>query len=270
MTALIAGSTSSARGQPPAMTVAEIRALAARLRDEPRLALLLDYDGTLAPFAPAPELARPDPALLSLLDTLTRTPHAIHIVSGRPRETVDLWLGHLPIDIWAEHGLWHRNGAGGAWTVADGAAADWMPAASEILAEFTARTPGSFVEQKSRSLAWHYRMSDPELGSNHASQLRLALSAALHDEPADILVGHKVVEVRPRGIDKGRVVRHVLAGQVPPPLIVAIGDDQTDEDMFTALPTSGGSVRVGSGPSRASHRLADWREARSLLGALVD
>jgi trehalose 6-phosphate synthase/phosphatase len=269
LAALIAESATAARGQPPTMSAGGIRALGVRLRAEPRLTLLLDYDGTLAPFAPAPELARPDQALLDLLDALTRTPHIIHIVSGRRREAVHQWLGHLPVDLWAEHGLWHRNGSGGDWRCDDDTPTAWMPVAADILARFTARTPGSLVEQKTRSLAWHYRMSDPELGSDQAVQLRQVLSASLAHEPVDILDGHKVIEIRPRGVDKGRVVRHVLAGHAAPPLVVAVGDDVTDEDMFAALAPSGVSVRVGSGSSGATHRVADWRDARLLLGALA-
>ena len=269
---LAAPSARMASGVPPAMGAEEIVALAGQLRAEPRPALLLDYDGTLVPFAAAPELARPDPALMELLAALARVVPAVHIVSGRCHQTVGEWLGRLPVDLWAEHGLWHRAASApdGAWTAVADPPSGWIACAAKILTQFTAQTPGSLVEQKSRSLAWHYRLADPALGASQAGQLRLVLSAVLADEPVDIVEGHKVLEVRPRGIDKGGVVRDVLAAADPPARLLALGDDRTDEDMFAALPPSGISVQVGAGPTGARYRLADWRDARSLLGHFLD
>ncbi len=240
------------------------------LRARPRPALLLDYDGTLVPFATAPELARPDPELLELLGALARVAPEVHIVSGRSRETVGEWLGHLPVDLWAEHGLWHRARSADGWVAIADPPVGWMAAAAQVMQQFAERTPGSLVERKSRSLAWHYRLADAERGALDAKQLGLVLTALLRDEPVEILNGHKVVEIRPRGVNKGCVVRHVLAGPDAPARIVALGDDRTDEDMFAALPPSGISVLVGGGPSRATYRLADWRDARALLAGLLD
>ena len=72
--------------------------LAARLQAAPGLFLLLDYDGTLVPFAPTPDLAEPDDELILLLQELAARPLTeVHVVSGRSRETLERWLGALPI-----------------------------------------------------------------------------------------------------------------------------------------------------------------------------
>ena len=73
------------------------------------LRLLLDYDGTLVPFARVPKLAAPDRDVVSLLAELATTQGIqLEIVSGRPRETLERWFGTLPIALCAEHGFWSR------------------------------------------------------------------------------------------------------------------------------------------------------------------
>ena len=74
-----------------------------------RRALLLDYDGTLVPFAAEPKLARPDAELIEMLTTLGSDPtNQVAIVSGRPRHALEAWFGQLPISLIAEHGVWLR------------------------------------------------------------------------------------------------------------------------------------------------------------------
>ncbi|MGH9374081.1 MAG: trehalose-phosphatase, partial [Vicinamibacterales bacterium] len=79
----------------------------ARLKKAPRLALLLDYDGTLVPIAPTPELAQPQADLLSLLGALAARPGTcVHLVSGRPSAVLGTWFDSLPLVLWAEHGAY--------------------------------------------------------------------------------------------------------------------------------------------------------------------
>jgi trehalose 6-phosphate synthase/phosphatase len=61
-------------------------AVVERVRRAPETLLILDYDGTLVPFAPTPDEAAPDPALLDLLNALASRPHThVHVISGRTR-----------------------------------------------------------------------------------------------------------------------------------------------------------------------------------------
>jgi trehalose 6-phosphate synthase/phosphatase len=238
-----------------------------RLRGAERLCLLLDYDGTLVPFAPTPELARPDEELLAILRALADRPRTeVHVVSGRTRTSLLDFLGELPIHLHAEHGLWCRRPgeAGHEVTCAETA---WKAPFLAVLREFEDRTPGSLVEQKPAGLAWHYRMVDPELGRSRADDLHRRLVALLAGTPVEILLGHAVIELRVRQINKGLVVSAVRDGRDD--LLVAIGDDQTDEDMFRALPMRAISIRVGPGESRAGFRVADHRAVRTLLSSLL-
>ena len=235
-----------------------------------KLRLLLDYDGTLVPLARSPELAAPDQELLVLLARLAVAPGIqMDIVSGRPHETLQQWFGELPVSIWAEHGFWHRSRPGAVWEAATTVAPDWMVRITPILEQFTASTPGSHVEVKSASIAWHYRCAPREFGAQQAHELRMLLGDILSNQPLEVREGKKVIEVRLRGISKGLVARRVEAELEPGTVIVAIGDDRTDEDLFRALSPSSLTVAVGRSWTAARFRLDDHRAVRRILRLLL-
>ena len=234
------------------------------------LRLLLDYDGTLVPMARSPELAAPDPELLSLLRELATTRGiALEIVSGRPHETLESWFADLPASLWAEHGFWHRPGPGQPWEAAATVAPDWMTRISPILEQFTSATQGSHVEIKTASLAWHYRGADPEFGARQAHELRMLLGNALSNQPLEVLEGKKVIEIRLRGASKAVVAHRIRAQAVADSAVIAIGDARTDDDLFRALPASSVTVAVGRRPTRARFRVADSDAVRRLLRSLL-
>ena len=251
----------------------ETSVIAALRTGRPRttVRLLVDYDGTLVPIARSPALAAPDGDVLSLLDALAlQSGIRIDIVSGRARETLESWLGHLPIALWAEHGFWHRPGPGEAWRAAAEIPSDWMQRIRPILEHVTTSTPGSHVETKSASVAWHYRRAKREFGARQAHGLRMLLDDALCNQPFEVLEGKKVIEVRLRGISKALVASRVLSEVDADGQLVAIGDDQTDEELFRALPSSCVTVAVGDQPTSARFRLADYRAVRLVLRSLLD
>jgi len=245
----------------PASTPADFESLVARAAAAPRLHLFLDYDGTLVPLAETPELAAPDPELLELLGMLARRKGTrVDVVSGRTQASLEAWLGRLPIGLTAEHGLWHRP-AGESWTMRRVPPSAWRAHARETLEDWTQRTPGSLIEEKTLGLAWHYRMTDPEFGLAQANELKLHLAEQLSNAPVEVLEGDMVVELRPHGVAKSNAIELLADGE----LAVAIGDDRTDEDLFRVLPDSGVSVAVGSGPLTAKLRIDDHRTVRELL-----
>jgi trehalose 6-phosphate synthase/phosphatase len=253
----------------PLSAPSAVRAAVELALSAPRLALVLDYDGTLVPFAPLPELAAPDRDLLPLLESLAaRERTQVSIVSGRKRETLEGWFGTLPLGLYAEHGFWSRP-AGGEWRSAEVPAGAWREPVLAALRDFTARTPGSLIEEKTAGYAWHYRAAAPELGPAQAQALCSRLGALLDGAGLEILPGDKVVEIRPAGINKGLAVARVLALCSPDTLLFAMGDDRTDEDLFAALPEGSVAVHVGPQPSRAPIRIADVAAARSLLARIA-
>jgi trehalose 6-phosphate synthase/phosphatase len=247
------------------------RALVQRLAETDSLLLLLDYDGTLVPFTPTPELARPDPEVLTLLRALAARPDTeVHLVSGRPQEVLQEWLGDLPIWLHAEHGFLSRSPETRQWVAAAELVGSWREPVLAMLREITQRTPGSLVEVKAAALAWHYRMADPETGARRANELRLHLNQLLSNQPVEILAGNRVIEIRPYGVHKGRIVPALSPERQAATTIVAIGDDRTDEDLFNALPPEAITIRVGPGSTRARFRLDGVAGVRQLLRSLLE
>lgn len=256
-------------GAVPSLTLESVAdALVARIRAEKALNLFLDYDGTLVPLMPFPELAAPDDDLRDLIGALVRKPKiGMHILSGRPRDDLQRWFGELPIGLYAEHGLWlrppHQD-----WTLLTELATAWKDQVRTIMEQFVAHTPGSFVEEKTASLAWHYRNADAEFGPAQAKEMRLHLAETLSNVPVEVLKGSKVIEVRMYGVHKGAAVRRVLA-EGSEGVVVAMGDDRTDEDMFAALPPGSYAIHVGPRQTRAPYCLPDAWAARSFLRRLI-
>lgn len=255
----------TAEDNPP--TVEEL----ARMHTARRLHLLLDYDGTLVPFAARPELAVPDAALHELLAALAAHPRlSVHIISGRPRQLLDEWFAHLPVALHAEHGFWSRP-AGAEWRANAVVHPGWKERIRPVMETFAARTPGTFVEEKEAALCWHCRLADPNLGQTQSRELTLHLTSFLANLPVEVMPGHRIVEVRQHGVNKGIVLPAILASIIASPeeFVVAVGDDRTDEDLFAALPEHCVGLKVGHGPTLATRRLRDPEAVRAFLHDLV-
>ena len=257
--------TAVSRAPEPPLTV-----VLAELRRAKNIRLLLDYDGTLVPLARSPELAAPDGELLLLLEDLASSPGLqVDIVSGRPRESLEQWVGHLPVSLWAEHGFWRRQQGSDRWESAIPPASEWMTRVQPILDQFAAGTAGARVEVKTASMAWHYRDAARDFGRRQAHELRLVLGALLSNQSVEVLEGKKVIEVRMRGVNKGMVARRIHAEAGANVALVAIGDDRTDDDLFRGLPSGAISVAVGERSAAAGFRLDDHRSVRRLLRSLI-
>jgi trehalose 6-phosphate synthase/phosphatase len=247
----------------------EIEDLLNRLRRADELLLFLDYDGTLMPFAGTPDLAAPDAELKDLLLRLARRPGTkVHLLSGRSRKTIEQWFGDLPIGLHAEHGFWSRPVPEAAWEAVQWGVTEWKDKILPLLEQFTEETPGSLIEDKTTGVAWHYRMADPDHGARQAERLGQRLAETLRDTPAELLPGDKVIEARLRGVNKGIIASRLVSGSDA--LVLAMGDDRTDEDLFNAMPPTGVTIHVGPNPSRAKYRLRDTTAARDLLSRLLD
>ena len=235
-----------------------------KYRNSQQRALLLDYDGTLVPFAESPRSARPDPDLLELITKLASDPaNQLAIVSGRSRVDLEEWFGAFPISLIAEHGMWLRH-RGADWRVLRTISTDWKERVRPILQLYVDRLPGALLEEKEYSLAWHYRRADPEQASLRAQELMDDLSAYTRNIDVQVLEGNKVIEIRNTGINKG-VASLEWLGPKMPEFILGMGDDWTDEDLFRALPPSAFSVRVGLAKTSAQYHLANHAAVRRLL-----
>ncbi|MEI9938079.1 MAG: bifunctional alpha,alpha-trehalose-phosphate synthase (UDP-forming)/trehalose-phosphatase [Pseudomonadota bacterium] len=251
---------------------AGLDAVALRLATRAEVLLALDYDGTLVPIVRNPDLARPDTALRELLAMLAGMPGVeVCVVSGRVQSSLAAWLGELPIDLVAEHGVWSRRAHESDWKChIDPNSLGWIADAKNILRTYVERAPGAFLEEKTAGLAWHYRLVDPYLGVALARELRVHLVRHFAQAPVSILAGRKVLEMRPQGIDKGSAIRDSLGLFRPELAIAAAGDDRTDEDLFATLPEGSVSLCAGTLATRAGYRVTGPDQVRRFLRTFAE
>lgn len=229
----------------------------------------LDYDGTLTGFVDNPQHAKPDPELFELLDGLAANPNnRVVLISGRDKKTFEGWFGSRPYTLIVEHGVWIRS-AGSDWEMIENLDDAWKDSIRSSLEFYVDRTPGSFVEEKNYSLVWHYRKTDPELGLNRAIELKDELTSLVANLNLEILEGNKVIEIKNRGINKGKAAQKLLQ-QTPADKILAIGDDWTDEFLFSAIPPESITIKVGMGNTLAGYKVENHEEVRELLKKLLE
>ena len=241
-----------------------------RYQKASRRIIFLDYDGTLVPFSKYPETAVPDERVLAQLRRLAADArNTLVIVSGREREFLDTWFGDLPIDLVAEHGAFIRTPSAG-WTSEVDPDPAWKQRVLPVLQRYADRCTGAFIEEKAFSLVWHYRNADPEIALLRSQELKDELRELVsHDSKLQVMEGHKVIEVKRAGYDKGSVAMKLL-GTVPYDFILAIGDDKTDEDLFRALPAQALTFKIGISATLAKYNLKDHRQVSRLMDRLLE
>jgi len=230
--------------------------------------ILLDYDGTLVSFAKLPENARPDDNILTILENLCcDRRNDVVIISGRSKDVLNEWLGHLPLNLVAEHGAFYKL-KDKPWETTVQLDNKWKDEIRPILDLSVDRTPGSFIEEKSSALVWHFRRCEPDLAKLRAQELKDTLVMMATNLNIGVFEGNKIIEVKPISINKGQAIRLWL-DKKKWPFIFCVGDDYTDEDMFSALPESAVSCKIGIGPSHAKFRSSSPNELRGFLSLLV-
>ena len=233
--------------------------------------LLLDYDGTLVPFAARPRDAAPDHELITLLGQLTSDrANCVVVISGRSAADLQHWLGNVPrLGLAPEHGARWRLPGSDTWQ-GRSAETEWKNTVRPILQHFVDRTPGSFIEEKEFTLVWHFRTIEAEFGDWLATELVAMLEDMLAETELRAYRGNKIVEIKPMWANKGALATELLPGYADGGFILGIGDDQTDEDLFAHLPENAWSVHVGGGPSKASYSVATTGQVRHMLRQLTE
>jgi len=231
--------------------------------------LLLDYDGTLMGFRGNPAEAGPDDEIVSLLKSLSGDfKNSVVLISGRDKITLDKWFGHIEAALVAEHGAWIKQ-KGRKWQCIESSEVVWKDTIRPILELYSDRTAGSMVEEKDFSLVWHYRRADPELAYVRRHELRDALLNLTENLDVGVFEGSKILEVKSLGVNKGRAAELWIAKQKWD-FLLAAGDDYTDEEMFSVLPSGAYSIKVGFSASKARFNVDSVREIRLLLRKLVE
>jgi trehalose-phosphatase len=213
-----------------------------------RRVLILDYDGTLAPFDSDRMAARPYAGVRELLSRIRQQPSTrVVFLSGRPaREMHDLLMLSPRPEIWGVHG-WERMMASGQLL------RSILPSqAKTALNRLVALQPqvealGATLEQKYGSVAVHWR----GLADDRVRQLRTLLQPFQASDRARPDAAYAQLEefdggaeLRARGPNKGTIVRALLREEPRDAVIACLGDDVSDEEAFTALGGRGLAVRV--------------------------
>ena len=234
--------------------------------------ILLDYDGTLVPFAPLPHQSKPTKALIDVLTNVSSDPdNHVYLVSGRDSHTLEEWLGALPINLISEHGAKSRT-ADGKWKsdmIMD-MEPNWKSIIRTVMEKYVRRCANTFVEEKDYCVVWHYRNADINQSKIRAAEMFSELSGFSNSLNTQVCSGNKIVEVRIKGVDKGSVVKKLVKDNAYD-FILACGDDYTDEDMFRVLSNNKNAVtiKIGAEASYAQYNLYTPEMTVSLLEFLT-
>jgi trehalose 6-phosphate synthase/phosphatase len=243
------------------------------LQQAQNISFFLDYDGTISEIRRRPEDAVPNHEIKELFARLEAHPNVdIYLISGRKKEDMDQWFSRYRFNLIAEHGFYYKHHNAAEWIVFDTQTdLSWKNKIIDVFQLYSGMTPGSSIEEKTFSVVWHYRNSDPEFGNWKANQLVAELYEMLSNLPVEIHHGEKIVEVGSMQVNKGIVVGHFVQLNKYDAVLCA-GDNETDESMFRYRNAADMiSIKVGAGThTSAKFRISSPKAFRALLLDILD
>lgn len=254
----------------------DLAAFFSRLAAAPQLVLMIDYDGTLAPFKIRPDQAVPYPGVAEALRALMDQDNTrVVIVSGRrAAEVADLLpLGRRP-EIWGAHG-WERVTPQGATYMQEPQAAVQEALAQAESAAAAISVAGTRLERKPASLAFHWRGTPDSAVGALRERVSSAWKPLADGGLLELMPFDGGLELRACGTNKQHAVKAVLSETPPDSAVAYLGDDITDEDAFRAVKAQGLAVLVRpeyretaadlwiKPPQELLAFLDNWRRARA-------
>ncbi|MBN1119462.1 MAG: trehalose-phosphatase [Anaerolineae bacterium] len=250
--------------------------LMAKIEQAGRLYLFLDYDGTLADFAPTPDIVEPDLEVAEIVRQLADNPRIrTAIISGR---RLDQIVKLVPVE-----GILRAGTYGIEMLTAQGESisrVDYdeirpvLDSLKPIWASLIEGHDGFFLEDKDWSLALHARWADNETGEQVLIEARRRAAEIAPGNVFRILGGDRFLEVGPTLAHKGKTIEYLLdADRETNSLPLYIGDDDKDEEAFEVIKARGGIAVVVDAEPRdtvADHRLESPQEARRWLRQLSE
>ena len=237
----------------------------------PRIAVASDLDGTLAHFHDDLEAVRLLPeASLALTQLASLQDVVLALVSGRSLAMLQQIASPPPTAILiGSHGAEVSNPISGYQhdALLSGEEARLLAKVTAALSDIASQFPGVYVETKPTAAALHTR----RVNSVHGEEARqAALSGPGRWSKVEMTLGHEVVELKVKKVDKGSALLESLV-DMNVDAIFYMGDDRTDEDVFRLLAPhpSNLTIKIGSGSTLAKHRLPDPPSAAGLLLTLA-
>lgn len=246
-----------------------------KLSNAERLWLFLDYDGTLADFAPTPDTVTPDPELITLISMLAEKPD-IHlaVISGRRLQHIRKLL---PVS-----GIWLAGTYGIELLTPSGEQKDQLDYASirPVLEQLkpkweslTSNRPGFYLEDKGWSLAIHARFANEKDAEEILQSANCLAQEIIGNARLHLLPGEKFLEICPVDANKGKTLKHILSiDDFPGALPIFIGDDDKDELAFRMVKVHQGIaivVAAEARPTQADFYLQTPEAVRSWLTNLL-
>lgn len=252
-----------AREHERAFTHLDVDSVLAAYESTKRRVIVMDFNGTIVIKEPPGKYLKreilgtsgnkPPASVIRALSTLCADPrNVVFVVSGDSQENVENAVGSIPgLGLAASNGACFAGpakpgddaGKKRVWRTFD-LGVDWAAVkkvALPVLSKFTARSNGSFVKLTHSSIGWSYYSCDPEWGALQASHLVLELEDALRAFDVRFVTLKGVVEIVPRRLNKGLIVKRVLRevaagdGGAGVDFVLCMGDDISDEKMFTSV-----------------------------------
>jgi len=248
-----------------------------KLAQARQLWLFLDYDGTLAELAPTPEHVRPDPEVLVLLARLVRHPRIrVALISGRRLAHVEALVPVAGVLLAGTYGIELRTPEGERiHRLEDDAIRPVLKALKSRWLRWVASRKGFYLEDKYWALALHARFAaDDEAKEVLTIARRMAAREASRAPSGQfrLLGGKKFLEIAPKLAHKGKTVNYMLDRYPwPGALPLYLGDDDKDEEAFSAIKARGGTailVSLQPRETKADYRLESPQAARHWLATL--
>ncbi|MBI3305812.1 trehalose-phosphatase [Candidatus Nomurabacteria bacterium] len=225
-------------------------------------ALLFDFDGVLSAIAPTPEDAIITDEYAGLLKKCAAK-MPVAIITGRRMYDIKKKIDTKSVLYLAGHGLeWEEDGKDHVKEIPK-ETMEAIRLAEEKVKPLLERYPGMILENKSFTIAVHYRLMKPELAPVFIEEVESILRPFAKDHKLRLDHSIKTFELRPEvGWDKGDSVLFATehfqerTGKNSAPIY--IGDSQTDEDAFAALEKSGITIRINSSENENIKSAAKW------------
>ena len=231
--------------------------------------LMLDYDGTVAPFSRDRRCASPYPTVPELLtEIMTTCSTRLIIVSGRSARDVPRLLRiHPPPEVWGSHGVerLYPDGRYEEMEVSD----DAVQALGEAEVRLDEQCLGPQIEIKLAGVAVHWRGLESSEALKVRSRAYQILEPMTSRAALTLAEFDGGVELRLRSANKGEAVRNFLRDLDSATPIAYVGDDVDDEDAFRVLNGRGLTVLVKP-KSRFTAAQMWLRPPTELVGFLID
>ncbi len=228
----------------------------------------------------------PNKGLLKILDNLSQDENnLIFILSKYETDFISHFFSKVPyLGLCGENGFYYKYPNENIYNeIVEIQDWSWKDTVIKIIKEFTEKTEGSFYIERKSSIIWNYKQSDSDFGPIQADEIKTHLMSIFNTK-LDIENYNGTLEIKPKDVNKGAFVAKIIKNEFKKrniDLIVAFGDDNTDEEMFSYFnsaekyfPNFNNNIKVitatiGKKPSKAKYFISDVNECIGIIDSVT-